>query len=48
MKSRVSRARRALLADLEGVPVERVAGTSAAESQDVSNARPQAKDSDAA
>ena len=48
MKSRVSRARRALLADLEGVPVDRTSSAASAESKDASDARPQVKDSDAA
>jgi RNA polymerase sigma-70 factor (ECF subfamily) len=48
MKSRVSRARRALLADLEGVPVERTSGAASAESEEASDARPLVKDSDAA
>jgi RNA polymerase sigma-70 factor, ECF subfamily len=48
MKSRVSRARRALLADLEGVPVERSSGAASAASEEASDARPLVKDSDAA
>ena len=48
MKSRVSRARRALLADLEGVPVERSQGAASAEAEKSAHARPLVKDSDAA
>lgn len=48
MKSRVSRARRALLADLEGVPADRSTGAASATVEVASDARPLVKDSDAA